>query len=86
MSPSGENVVPSGPNYPETSLVNGQIFYNTTNGRTAIYFNSFWKELPYVMDFPLDGGFASTLSFDNFIDSGEANTSIFVGPYDGGQA
>lgn len=73
LSPSGENIVPSGPSYPEAPLVNGQLFYNTTNERTAIYINSFWRELAYYyeVDFEADGGNASS-TFIYILDGGFA--------------
>lgn len=78
--------VQSGSAYPLSDLTNGQLFYNTSNGRTAIYFNSFWKEFAYITDLPLDGGTAGTTVFDNSIDGGNAETTVFVGSYDGGLA
>lgn len=76
--------VQSGSAYPLSNLTNGELFYNTSNGRTAIYFNSFWKEFAYVTDLPLNGGAASTTVFDDSIDGGTPTTTVFVGAYDGG--
>jgi hypothetical protein len=81
---SGEFSLESGPFYPNTSLENGKLFYNTSNGRTAIYFNSVWKEFSYLTDLPLDGGLYNTTIFDNSIDGGTPTTYVFVGEYDGG--
>lgn len=87
LLPLGENIVPSGPSYPNAPLVNGQLFYNTSNGRTAIYFEPFWKEFAYANELVLsiNGGNSSSL-FDSSIDGGLANTIVFVGSYNGGQA
>ena len=77
-------VVETGSAYPESNVENGQLFYNTSNGRTAIYFDSLWKEFAYVTDTDLDGGLYSTTVFDNSIDGGTPTTTVFVGAYDGG--
>lgn len=77
--------VSSGSAYPTTSLTNGQLFYNTSNGRTAIYFNSFWKEFSYVTDSALEGGMYNTTVFDNSVNGGDPSTLIFIGNYDGGE-
>lgn len=77
--------VSSGSAYPTTSLTNGQLFYNTSNGRTGIYFDSIWKEFSYVTDSGLDGGLYSTTVFDNSIDGGSPSDLVFVGNYDGGE-
>lgn len=78
-------VVSSGSEYPTGSVVNGQLFYNTTTGNTAIYFNSIWKEFAYATtNAALDGGTPFTTSFDSVIDGGTNSTTVFVNPYDGG--
>lgn len=78
--------VSSGSAYPTTSLTNGQLFYNTSNGRTGIYFDSVWKEFAYATEISgLDGGLYSTTIFDNSIDGGSPSDLVFVGNYDGGQ-
>ena len=80
-------IVPSGPAYPTTSLSNGELFYNTTNGRTAIYFDSAWREFAYVGDTAIfDNGNASTTLFTQTFDGGDALTTVFVGNYDGGNS
>lgn len=77
--------VSSGSAYPTTSLTNGQLFYNTSNGRTGIYFNSVWKEFSYTTDVAgLDGGFYNTVVFDNSVDGGSPGDLVLVGAYDGG--
>jgi hypothetical protein len=81
-----QQLVTVGPEYPQESAYEGQLFYNTTNGRTAIYFDQLWKEFSYITDIPLNGGSASTLTFDNFLDNGVADTLVFSVAYDGGQA
>lgn len=80
---TSSGLVESGTSYPTTSLENGKLFYNTSNGRTAIYFDSIWKEFAYVTDIALDGGLYSTTVFDNSIDGGTPTTEVFVGAYDG---
>lgn len=78
--------VSSGSAYPTTSLTNGQLFYNTSNGRTGIYFDSVWKEFAYATEISgLDGGLYSTTVFDNSIDGGSPSDLVFVGNYDGGE-
>lgn len=79
--------VSSGSAYPTENLTNGQLFYNTSNGRTAIYFDSFWKEFAYYSDTisSLDGGLYNTTVFDDSIDGGIPSQEVFVGSYDGGQ-
>ena len=74
----------SGSAYPTSSITNGDLFYNTTNGRTAIYFDSIWKEFAYVTDGSFDGGSASTVSFDQVYEGGSPSTSVFVGSLDNG--
>jgi hypothetical protein len=74
----------SGSAYPTSSITNGDLFYNTTRGRTAIYFDTIWKEFAYVTDFPSDGGTPSTTTFADSYDGGDPSTSIFVGALDGG--
>lgn len=76
--------IQSGSAYPLSDLTDGQLFYNTSNGRTAIYFDSSWKEFSYVSDLPLDGGSYNTTVFDNSIDGGSPSDTVFVGAYDGG--
>lgn len=76
-------IVASGSEYPTSSVVNGQLFYNTTNGRTAIYFDSIWKEFQYYPS-SIDGGFYNTVVFDDAIDGGSPDTFSYVGSYDGG--
>lgn len=81
-----ETVVSSGSAYPTISLTNGQLFYNTSNGRTGIYFDSIWKEFAYATEISgLDGGLYSTTVFDNSIDGGSPGDLVFVGNYDGGE-
>jgi hypothetical protein len=87
LASSGDNFVSSGSSYPTTDLADGQLFYNTSNGRTAIYFDSFWKEFAYANELVLSiNGGNSSSSFDDSIDGGLANTTVFIGSYDGGQA
>ena len=76
----------SGSAYPTSSITNGDLFYNTTSGRTAIYFDTVWKEFAYVTDSPSDGGTPSTTTFTDSYEGGDASTSIFVGAFDGGSA
>ena len=80
----GDFSVESGLSYPTTSLENGKLFYNTSNGKTAIYFDSVWKEFAYVSDISVDGGAASTTEFALIIDGGTSSTTVFVNGYDGG--
>lgn len=81
---SSETIVENGSEYP-SSASNGQLFYNTSNGRTAVYFNSIWKEFSYFSDvFTPDGGSYNTTVFDNSIDGGSPSETVFVGNYDGG--
>lgn len=76
--------VGSGSSYP-TSASNGQLFYNTTSGRTAIYFSSAWKEFVYVADsLEADGGNASTTIFSQNVDGGLYSDTLFIGSIDGG--
>jgi len=79
-------LVSSGSAYPVTSLTNGQLFYNTSSERTAIYFDSTWREFAYVSDLPVDGGSASTTEFASSIDGGNSSTLVFIGNYDGGSS
>ena len=82
---SQDPIVPSGEDYPSTSLINGKLFYNTSNGRTAIYFNNIWKEFAYVGDVSiLDNGNSSTSIFSEIIDGGDSETTLFIGQYNGG--
>lgn len=78
--------VQSGSAYPLSDLTNGQLFYNTSSGRTAIYQDSVWKEFAYVTDLPLDGGTYDTTVFENSVEGGSPSTTTFVGAYDGGTA
>ena len=76
--------VQTGSSYP-ASASNGQLFYNTTSGRTAIYFISAWKEFSYVTDsLELDGGSSDTTVFTQNIDGGLYSTTSFIGAIDGG--
>lgn len=82
---SQDPIVPSGADYPSGFLVNGKLFYNTSNGRTGIYFNNVWKEFAYVGDISiLDNGNSSTSIFSEIIDGGNSETTLFIGQYDGG--
>lgn len=84
---SQDPIVPSGAAYPTISLSNGELFYNTTSGRTAIYFDSAWREFAYVGDTAIfDNGNASTTLFTQTFDGGDASTTVFVGNYDGGNS
>jgi hypothetical protein len=79
------SIVPSGTDYPLTNLTNGELFYNTSNGRTGIYFSNIWKEFAYVGDSAsIDNGNSFTQNFENTLDGGNSSTTIFVGSYDGG--
>lgn len=80
---SGDFIVENGSSYPTTSLTNGKLFYNTNNERTAIYFDSVWREFAYISDFPIDNGNSSTTSFDMSLDGGNASTTLFINNYDG---
>lgn len=80
----GDFSVESGSSYPTTNVDNGKFFYNTSSGRTAIHFDSVWKELAYVTDLPLNGGTAETTIFENSVDGGSPSDTVFVGVYDGG--
>jgi hypothetical protein len=76
-------IVESGSDYPETPIENGKLFYNSSNGRTAINFNNVWKEFAYTTDVPLDGGYYNTTVFNEGIDGGSPSTTVFVGNYNG---
>jgi len=80
-------VVESGSSYPTANLTNGKLFYNTQSGRTAIYFNSVWKELEYASPLStvilLDGGNSSTTEFTDMFDGGNSSTPVFIGNIDG---
>jgi hypothetical protein len=81
------SIVQSGSSYPTTNLNNGNLFYNTTNGRTAIYFNSVWRELEYASPLSsvtvLDGGNSSTTEYTDIFDGGNSSTPVFIGNIDG---
>ena len=78
-------IIPSGDSYPLLNLINGQLFYNTTSGRTAIQFGSVWKEFAYISDIStLDNGNSSTTVFSEAVDGGDSSTTVFAGQYDGG--
>lgn len=80
-----EVIVPSGSSYPTSDLINGQLFYNTSNGRTAINFDNVWKEFAYVGDTAVfDNGNSGTTLFSETIDGGDSSTTVFIGQYDGG--
>ena len=80
-------VVPSGSSYPTTNIVDGQLFYNTSNGRTAINFGSVWKEFAYLSEIStLDNGNSSTTLFSETVDGGDSSTIVFAGQYDGAQS
>lgn len=69
----GGGLIESGASYP-ASPENGKVFYNTTTSRTAIYFNSTWKEFAYTLDLTaIDGGDGYTSSFAISIDGGGAD-------------
>lgn len=77
-------LVASGANYPLVGVQDGQLFYNTTSGRTAIFFDTAWKEFIYVSDINLDGGEADTTEFRFGLDGGLPSTTVFIGVYNGG--
>lgn len=78
-------IVPSGVEYPTTNLQDGRLFYNTTNGRTAINIGNIWKEFAYIGDVAIiDNGNSSTTVFSETIDGGNSSTTVFAGQYDGG--
>lgn len=83
MSQQGA-VVQSGSSYP-SSAQNGELFYNTSTGKTAIFFGSVWKEFSYETELlSVDGGSPETASFSSVIDGGSPTSSQFVNSYDGG--
>lgn len=78
-------VVPEGASY--STGTDKSLFFNTTTGKMAIYDEDTWREFAYESSFTnLDGGTASTPSFENTIDGGNASTTFFVNQYDGGSA
>lgn len=82
---SQDPIVPSGESYPTTSLINGKLFYNTSTGRTGIYFDSIWKEFAYLGNVStLNNGNSFTTEFSEIIDGGNSSTTLFIGQYDGG--
>lgn len=87
-SPAPKTIVASGSSYPNTELSNGQLFYNTSNGRMAVYFNSVWKEFDYAPPvselFIIEGGNSSETQYLSILDGGNASTSVFIGNVDGG--
>lgn len=78
-------VVPETASY--TASTDKSLFFNTTTGKMAIYDEDTWKEFAYEATFTnLNGGSATTASFENTIDGGNASTEIFVNQYDGGSS
>ena len=80
-----EIIIPEGASY--SAGTDKSLFFNTTTGKMAIYDEDTWKEFAYESTFTnLDGGSATTTSFENTIDGGNASTTLFVNQYDGGSA
>lgn len=81
---SSSTIVEDGLEYP-SSASNGQLFYNTSNGRTAVYFDSLWKEFAYLDEVTsVDGGLYNTTTFNTSLDGGNPSQTVFVNNYDGG--
>lgn len=83
MSQQGA-IVQSGASYP-ASAQNGELFYNTSTGKTAIFFESVWKEFAYETELSsINGGSPETVSFASVIDGGSPTSNQFINNYDGG--
>ena len=66
------------PNNPSS----GDLVYNTSDNRMAIYYENMWKRFAYYADaVTVDGGDASSVIFDVILDGGNSSSSIFVDNY-----
>lgn len=66
-----------------SSPVNGTIAFNTTTNSFAIAYNNIWNEIAYRSEAqsPIDGGGASTMSFDLILDGGHSTEGTFINTY-----
>lgn len=73
-----------GSSYP-TDKSDGALFFNITNLRLAVLYNSVWRELAYITEvLSADNGNSSTTYFANVYDGGDSATTMFVGLLNGG--
>lgn len=75
-----------GASYPSDKS-NGALFFNISELRLAVFYESVWRELAYSTEISsIYGGDAETATFDLFYDGGDSFTSMFIGAIDGGDA
>jgi len=66
------------PNNPSS----GDLVYNTSDHRMAIYYDSTWNRFAYYTDLiTIDGGDSSTVIFDLTLDGGNSSSNTFVDSY-----
>ena len=68
-------------NYPNNGS-NGDLVYNTSDHRMAIYYDSTWNRFAYYTDLiTIDGGDSSTVIFDLTLDGGNSSSNTFIDNY-----
>jgi hypothetical protein len=73
-----------GTSYP-TDKSDGALFFNISNLRLAVLYDSVWRELAYITEIEsIDGGDSSVTAFTVVYDGGDSETEIFVGAIGGG--
>lgn len=73
-----------GSSYP-TDKSDGALFFNITNLRLAVLYNSVWRELAYITEIEsIYGGDSSTTVFTVVYDGGDSETDMFIGNISGG--
>lgn len=68
---------------PETGA-SGQIYFNTTDDVFKYHDGTSWKFFSVEASNIYDGGTPTTFAFNDNLDGGQPNETIFIGIYDGG--
>jgi hypothetical protein len=63
----------------------GQLYFNTTDNLFKYHDGVSWKFFSAETFKVYDGGTPTTFAFDNNLDGGQPNKTIFIGIYDGGE-
>ena len=75
-----------GTSYPEDRS-NGALFFNISELRLAVFYESVWRELAYTTELSsISGGDSATATFDLFYNGGDSLTTMFIGALDGGDS
>lgn len=62
----------------------GQLYFNTASNEFRYHDGESWKSFAVGELEVYDGGTPTTFAFNNNLDGGNANETLFIGIYDGG--